>query len=132
MNAHLIPSIVAKIHDAKVNNKASVTVWGDGKARREFMFVGDLTNAIFKAVKDFSKLPDNMNIGAGFDHTILQYYEAVADIIGWSGAFEFDLSKPSGMRQKLCDISLQQEWGWTAETSLSQGISKTYEYFLEV
>ena len=65
MNAHLIPSIVAKIHDAKVNNKASVTVWGDGKARREFMFVGDLTNAIFKAVKDFSKLPDNMNIGAG-------------------------------------------------------------------
>ena len=132
MNAHLVPSIISKIHEAKVKNETSVTVWGDGSTRREFMFVGDLTNAIFKAIREFANLPDNMNIGVGFDHTIIQYYEAVAEMIGWNGTFEFDLSKPSGMKQKLCDISLQEKWGWKAETSLRQGISKTYEYFLEV
>lgn len=131
-HSHLIPAIIHKVHLAKVDNIKTVEIWGDGTARREFMYVGDLADALLKALGNFESAPDLMNIGLGHDHTINEYYEAVARVVGWNGEFTHDISKPVGMRQKLVSVKRQQNWGWTAPTSLEEGISKAYDYYLKV
>ena len=72
-----------------------------------------------------------MNIGLGHDHSINDYYATVADVIGWQGSFTHDLSRPVGMKQKLCSTKRQTDWGWTAPTSLRDGIAQTYRHYLE-
>lgn len=130
-NSHLLPAIIYKVHQAKLNNEAEVEIWGDGTARREFMYAGDLADAIWKAVEDSAALPGAMNIGLGIDHSINEYYATVADVIGWQGSFTHDLSRPVGMKQKLCSTERQIKWGWTAPTSLHDGIAQTYHHYLE-
>tara|TARA_R110000787_G_scaffold68753_7_gene153515 strand:+ start:183 stop:1118 length:936 start_codon:yes stop_codon:yes gene_type:complete len=130
-NSHLLPAIIHKVHHAKQNDEATVEIWGDGTARREFMYAGDLADAIWKAVFDPSALPGAMNIGLGHDHSINDYYATVADVIGWQGSFTHDLSRPVGMKQKLCSTKRQTDWGWTAPTSLRDGIAQTYRHYLE-
>ena len=127
----MIPAIIHKVHQAKVLNDKSVDIWGNGLARREFMFAGDLADAVLKALIDFDKIPALMNVGPGFDHSINDYYQVVAKIIGWNGKFEHDLTKPVGMQQKLVSIERQRAWGWSAGTSLEDGIAKTYEFYLK-
>ncbi|MGB7243610.1 MAG: GDP-L-fucose synthase [Sulfitobacter sp.] len=129
--SHLVPAIIAKMHDAKVLKRPSVEIWGDGTARREFMFAGDLADVALKAIDNIDGLPDLMNIGMGHDYSINEYYSAVADVIGWDGSFTHDLSKPVGMKQKLCSTARQIEWGWTAPTSLKDGLLKTYRHYKE-
>ena len=129
--AHLLPSIIQKIHSAKINNFDTVRVWGDGTARREFLYAEDLAGAILLAVEDLQGIPDIMNIGFGLDYSIKEYYETVAEVLNWEGIFEHDLSMPIGMMQKLNAIDRQKKWGLAAETSLKIGIKKTYQYFLE-
>ena len=129
--AHLLPSIIQKIHVAKVNNVNTVVVWGDGTARREFLYAEDLADAVLLAVEDLHRLPNIMNIGFGLDYSINEYYETVAEIVDWKCTWQHDLSMPVGMTQKLNAIDRQKEWGWTAQTSLKTGIKKTYQYFLE-
>ena len=94
------------------------------------MYAGDLADAIWKAVKDMGVLPDIFNCGLGYDYTINEYYRAVAEVIGWEGDFIHSLDKPVGMMQKLSDISRQRTWGWSPGTSLSEGLRKTYSYYL--
>lgn len=130
-NAHLIPSIIRKIHKAKVNNIGSVTIWGGGEARREFMFALDLAECIGCAINDFKALPSIMNVGLGYDYSVNEYYEIAKRVIGYEGGFTHDLSYPVGMEQKLLDITLQSKWGWKAKTSLEEGIKRTYEYYKE-
>jgi GDP-L-fucose synthase len=125
-----LPAIIHKIHLAKVNDDSTVEIWGDGKARREFMYAGDLADAVMKAAANIDTLPDLMNCGVGQDHTIRTYYETVADVIGWYGDFTYDLSRFVGMKQKLCATDRQSEWGWSAATSLPDGIKATYEFYL--
>ena len=86
-NSHLIPSIIHKIYQAKQTGKVSVEMWGDGTARREFMYAGDLADALVHAIKEFHTVPALMNIGLGHDYTINQYYEIVADVLGYTGSF---------------------------------------------
>ena len=129
--SHLIPAIIAKIHEAKIKKSKTVHIWGDGTARREFMYTADLADAIMKAIADIDNLPDLMNCGLGYDHSITTYYQAVADVIGWDGTFLHDLLKPEGMRQKLCSVDRMSEWGWSAQTSLYDGIKATYDYYIE-
>lgn len=129
-HSHLIPAIIHKISEAKLNGRLEVDIWGDGSARREFMYAGDLAGAVLQAVKDFDQLPDLMNIGLGYDHSINDYYAAAAQVIGWQGRFLHDISKPVGMRQKLVDITRQRNWGWMPTTSLSEGIQNAYKYYL--
>ncbi|MDE2258729.1 MAG: NAD-dependent epimerase/dehydratase family protein, partial [Betaproteobacteria bacterium] len=106
-------------------------MWGDGAARREFMYSGDMADAVMFAVNHFDSLPELMNVGMGHDYTISEYYAAVAEVIGWCGSLRHDLTKPIGMRQKLVSVTRQTLLGWTPATSLLEGLTKTYQYYLE-
>lgn len=130
-HSHLIPAIIHKIHQAKKQGLENVDIWGDGTARREFMYASDLAHAILQALLDYDKLPNIMNIGIGHDYSINEYYITVADVIDWHGKFIHDLTKPIGMKQKLIDINLQLNWGWKPATSLKSGITSTYQNYLE-
>ena len=130
-NSHLLPAIIHKVHQAKITGKQSVEIWGDGSARREFMYIEDLADAIYFAMESILDIPDLMNIGVGTDYTIKEYYESVSKVIGWQGEFVFDHSKPTGMAQKLSDTTLQSKWGWQPKTTLKEGIRLTYKYYLE-
>jgi GDP-L-fucose synthase len=129
-HSHLLPAIIHKVHLAKINDTPNVEIWGDGTARREFMYAGDLADAVMKAVANLDDLPDLMNCGLGHDHTINEYYQTVADVIGWNGTFTHDLARPVGMQQKLCATERQSRWGWSAPTRLRDGIQATYDFYL--
>lgn len=130
-HSHLIPAIIHKLHMAKVGNLTEVEIWGDGTARREFMYAGDLADAVLRALDGFDDLPDLMNIGLGHDFSINEYYAIAAEVVGWRGRFVHDLSKPVGMKQKLVDIGRQRAWGWMPTTALHEGIKKAYQYYLQ-
>lgn len=130
LHSHMVPAIIRKLHLAKLQKLPSVDIWGDGTARREFMYAGDLSDCIWRGVECFDSLPPIMNVGLGYDRTVNEYYRVAAAVVGYSGLFEHDLSKPVGMARKLVSIERSREWGWTAETSLHDGLAKTYEFFL--
>jgi GDP-L-fucose synthase len=130
-HSHLIPAIIHKVHVAKVQNLPEVEIWGDGTARREFMYAGDLADMLFRAIKEFNSLPELMNVGLGQDQTINEYYAAVADVLGYTGNFHHDLSKPEGIARKLVSIERQQELGWHGKTSLREGINFAYQFYLQ-
>lgn len=129
-HSHLVPAIINKIHQAKLSKQQSVEIWGDGTARREFMYAGDLADAVLRAITNFDSLPDYMNVGLGHDYTINEYYQAVAEVLRYTGEFIYNLSKPVGMSRKLVSVARQQTWGWVASHDLRVGIEKTYEYYL--
>jgi GDP-L-fucose synthase len=129
LNAHLVPALIRRMHEAKIAGAPTVTMWGDGTARREFMFVDDLAACVARAVDRFDTLPDLMNVGLGHDHSIAEYYGAVAACVGYEGRFEKDLTKPVGMRQKVVDTTRQTAWGWKPATALADGLRATYTYF---
>jgi len=130
-DSHLLPAIIHKVHQAKNNNENIVEIWGDGLARREFMYAGDFADAIIRAIHHFDSLPSYMNVGLGHDHTINNYYQAVADVIGFEGSFIHNLDKPVGMSRKLVNIDRQTSWGWSPKHDLTLGIQKTYEFYLK-
>lgn len=129
-HSHLLPALVHKVHLAKVDDKPSVEIWGDGTVRREFMYAGDLADAVMKAAADIDSMPELMNCGLGYDHTINEYFAMVADVIGWEGTLSHDLSKPVGMKQKLGATDRQTAWGWSPKTSLRDAIRATYDFYL--
>lgn len=130
-NSHMIPAVIAKIHSAIKSGSEEVDIWGNGEARREFMYAGDLADFIYFSIKQFNELPQLLNVGLGHDYTINEYYRAAAEVLGYQGKFTHDLSKPVGMKQKLIDTTKLQALGWKAKTSLVDGIQNTYKYFLE-
>ena len=125
----MIPAAIRKISEAKVSNIEYVEIWGDGLSRREFMYASDFADFINFAVDNFDNLPQNMNVGLGEDFTILQYYEKIAQVLGYEGEFMFDTSKPSGMKQKLVDTSLLNSFGWSHQYTLEHGIAETYQFY---
>lgn len=130
-HSHLIPAIIHKLHQAKVHGHSSVDIWGDGTARREFMYAGDVADAIVQATVNFQSMPELMNVGLGHDYSINEYYAVTAEVIGWHGQFVHDLSKPVGMMQKLVCVKRQKEWGWSSTTSLAEGIGRAYQFYLK-
>ena len=130
IKSHMIPAAIQKVHRAKTEQLTSVEIWGDGLARREFMYAEDLADAVFFALDNLSKLPNMVNVGLGFDYTINEYYEYIAKVVNYQGKFEHDISKPVGMKQKLVNTDKLQQLGWTHKFSLEEGLEKTYQYYL--
>lgn len=128
--SHMIPAVIHKLHEAKERGETSVEIWGKGDARREFLYVGDLVEAVFQALENFERMPALMNIGLGHDYSVSEYYEIAARVVGYQGSFHHDLSKPTGMQRKLSNIALATQWGWKPRHSLEQGLEKTYQYYL--
>lgn len=129
--SHLVPAIIKKTYLAKKNNEESITIWGDGKARREFMYAGDFADFLNFSILNFDKLPRYLNVGLGIDHTVEEYYQTVARLMDFKGFFNYDLEAPTGMKRKLNDIKLLSDLGWRYSTDLEKGIERTIKYFEE-
>lgn len=129
-HSHLVAAVIHKLHAAKESGADEVDIWGDGTARREFMYAGDLADFLIAALERLDSLPEMVNAGVGTDHTVDEYYEVAARAIGYSGRFRHDLGKPVGMARKLVSTARADAWGWRACTSLEDGIAKTYDYYL--
>ena len=129
-DAHVAAAVIDKVYQAKKNNVNQIQIWGDGMARREFMYAGDLAEAIIRSINYFDELPKYMNIGSGVDMTINEYYKEVAKVIGFTGNFTHDETKPVGMIRKIVNVDLQNKWGWQPKISLEVGLKKTYEFYL--
>jgi GDP-L-fucose synthase len=127
--AHMVPSALRKVDDATRQGAHEVEIWGDGSARREFMYVGDLAEFVAQAVERFESLPDVLNVGLGHDWSVEEYYEAAAATVGYGGEFTHDTSKPVGMDRKLLDTRRVASWGWRPAWTLRDGLSATYDYY---
>ena len=129
ISGHMIPGVINRMSMAKKENMDSIEAWGDGTARREFMLASDLADFVFYALSNFDDLPLVMNVGVGQDHSIADYYRAIASTIGFEGTLKFDTTKPVGMHRKLLDISEQKKLGWKPAKSLQEGLKEAYHYF---
>ncbi|MHB9035623.1 MAG: GDP-L-fucose synthase family protein [Armatimonadota bacterium] len=129
-SSHLIAAIIDKIHGAKANGEPNVVIWGDGSARREFLYADDLAEYICSCLEHMGQLPDYLNVGYGTDHSVLEYYQMAAEVIGYDGDFVFDTGKPVGMSTKLLDSSRAYGCGWRPSTTPRDGIKRTYDYYL--
>jgi len=127
--SHMIPAVIRKIHEAIMEGKSTVEIWGDGTARREFMYVGDLAEFVLFALQHIHQLPEMINVGLGYDYSINEYYTTIASILGFTGSFVHNLDKPVGMKQKVVDVSRADNLGWKASTTLETGIEKTLAFF---
>jgi GDP-L-fucose synthase len=130
-HSHLIPAVIRKIHEVKAVGGKTVDIWGDGTARREFMCAADLADFIWFATDRMYQIPQNLNVGLGYDYSIREYYAATAAVIGFEGSFKYDLSKPVGMRQKLVDVTQLESLGWRYKTGLIEGIRAAYNFYLQ-
>lgn len=129
-SSHVLPAMMRKFHEAKLNNNSPVELWGSGTPMREFLFVDDMADAVVYAFEN--KLADNLyNIGTGVDLTIKALAELIQNTVGHTGEIKWDATKPDGTPRKLMDVSKMADAGWTAETELKEGIEKTYRWFLE-
>lgn len=127
-SSHVLPAMLRKFHEAKLNNNAPVTLWGSGTPMREFLHVDDLAKAVVFAVEN--KLPEHLyNVGTGADVTIKQLAETIQNVIGYTGTINWDATKPDGTPRKLMDVSKLNTLGWKAEIQLKEGIESTYEWF---
>lgn len=129
--SHLVAAVIKKIHDAKIRGDTEVEIWGDGTARREFMYAGDLADAVCHVAERYHEAPPMMNLGIGGDHSVDDYYRVVADVVGYTGGFRHDTSRPTGMARKLVDTTRQRALGWAPSVTLRQGVEETYAFFLE-
>jgi GDP-L-fucose synthase len=127
--SHVLPAMIRKFHEAKLNDNSSVTLWGSGKPFREFLFVDDLADAVYFAL--VNQLDESLyNVGYGSDLSICDLALVVQQITGHTGEIIWDSSKPDGTPKKLMDISKLNQLGWVAKTTLKDGLEKTYEWFL--
>ena len=125
----MIPAVIKRVTEAKKASIDEIEMWGDGTARREFMYVGDFVEFLIFSISQFEKLPKIMNIGLGCDYTIEQYYNSIIKVIGFEGSVKKNLNQPIGMKKKQVDISKQTSLGWKPNHNLIQGIEKTYNYY---
>ena len=128
-NSHVLPALIRRFHEAKKSGVNSVTIWGTGTPRREFLYVDDLAEAAVFLMQNYSDA-EHVNIGCGEDVTIIELAELVARAVGYTGQIQTDPSKPDGTPQKLLDVSILTKLGWKSTTTLSTGIALTYaDYF---
>lgn len=128
--SHVAAALIRKTHTAKVSGAKTVTLWGTGTPKREFLFVDDLADACLHLMQSYSG-EAFVNIGIGEDVSIAEFASLVADVVGYDGSFVYDPSKPDGTPRKLVDVSRLNELGWQARTSLRDGLTQTYAWYLD-
>ncbi|GAB4286758.1 MAG: GDP-L-fucose synthase [Ignavibacteriaceae bacterium] len=135
--SHVLPALIRKFHEAKVNGKPLVTLWGTGKPKREFLYVDDLANAIRFLIENtnaedlYETGITHLNIGSGVDLSISELASVIAEIVGYKGSVRYDTTKPDGTPRKLMDVTRINNLGWKYSVSLEDGIRKTYDFFLK-
>lgn len=130
LKSHVVPGLVAKLHNAKINNDKDYTVWGSGTPLREFLFVDDLVTAIELIIKKNITKFDVINIGSGEEISIRMLAEAVKAVVGFSGNLIFDDSKPDGINRKVLDSSIIRSHAWLPSYDLKLGLQKTYDWYI--
>ena len=138
-NSHVIPALLRRIHEAKVNGDEQVTIWGSGNARREFLHVDDMAAACLHVMglsddiytEQTEPMLSHINVGTGVDVTIRELAETICEAVNFKGGLAFDTSKPDGTPKKLLDISRLTKLGWNAQIGLKEGLQSTYQWFLE-
>jgi len=129
-DSHVIPALIRKIHEAKDSGQNVVMVWGSGEPRREFLHVDDLADACLFLLRNYNDIGP-INVGWGKDFSIRELAEIISSVIGYTGEFEFDASKPDGTPRKLLNVSKLQKLGWRAKITLESGIQATYQWYLK-
>jgi GDP-L-fucose synthase len=129
LGGHVVAAMIMKFHAAKSTGDPTVTIWGTGTPRREFLFTEDLADGLVFMMKHYSG-PGHLNLGTGIDITIRELAEAVAKVSGWSGECVYDRTKPDGMMRKVMDISRLASLGWKARTRFEDGIKVAYEWYV--
>lgn len=129
-NSHVLPALIRKFHEAKINKVPEVVMWGTGSPLREFLFVDDLADALLHLMLNYND-ESHINIGTGEDISIAELSHLVKETIGYEGNIVNDLSKPDGTPRKLLDVSLLKQSGWSYKTSLKEGISMVYQWYLK-
>jgi GDP-L-fucose synthase len=129
-NSHVPAALLRRFHEAKLAGDGAVSVWGSGTPRREFLWADDLADACIFLMKNYSGV-SHVNIGQGTDVTIREFSEMIADVVDYKGKLEFDTTRPDGAPQKLLDVSRLTALGWTAPTSIKDGLGKYYAWYLE-
>jgi len=129
-NSHVMPALIRKFHDAKINGLKEVEVWGTGTPKREFLHVDDMADASVYLMNNYDG-EEFVNVGVGEDVSIKELAETVKEVVGFEGELKFDTSKPDGTPRKLLDVSKLNSAGWKANTKLKVGISTTYDWFVD-
>lgn len=129
-NSHVLPALMRRIHEAKIADSPEVVIWGSGTPRREFLFVDDLADAIIFLMDNYDS-GEPINVGVGDDLSIREVAELVAEVVGYQGKLVQDTSKPDGTPRKLLDVTRLNNLGWKAQTSLKDGLEKTYAWYLD-
>lgn len=127
--SHVIPSLIRRIHEAKINNDPEVTIWGTGISRREFLHVDDLADAIVWLLANYDK-KQFLNVGTGEDISVKELAEQIKELVGYQGSLVFDATKPDGMPKKLLDVSRIHEANWHHNIELKEGLRRTYDWYL--
>jgi GDP-L-fucose synthase len=130
-NSHVLPALIRRFHEAKINNAEQVTIWGSGSPLREFLFADDLAEACYYLMQNYDE-PTLINIGTGEDISIKDLAVLIKKVIGYEGSLTFDSSKPDGTPRKLMDVSKLHKLGWKHKVELAQGIKLAYEDFLNI
>ena len=138
-NSHVIPALIQRFHNAKINNDDKVKVWGSGKVKREFMYVDDMAAASLfvlelskeKYQKSTNPTLSHINIGTGKEITIHKLAEIIKETVGFKGTIVFDTTKPDGTLRKLIDVSLIESLGWSHSIDLPKGLKDTYQWYIE-
>lgn len=129
-SSHVLPALMRKIHEAKINGASTVEVWGTGKPKREFLFADDLADALLFLMQNYNG-NEIVNVGIGADVAISELIDMIREIVGFTGDIVYNTDMPDGTPRKLVDVGKINELGWQAKTSLEEGIAKTYRWFLE-
>ena len=137
-NSHVIPALMRRFHDAKINNNSEVTVWGSGNAMREFLYVDDMAAASLFVLEldeityqaNTKPMLSHINIGTGKDITICELAETMKEVVGFKGKLTFDATKPEGAPRKLIDVTCLSRMGWRYGVDLKDGLSRTYKWYL--
>jgi len=128
-NSHVLPALIRRFHEAKLANAESISIWGTGNPRREFLHSDDLADAVLFLMENYND-SEIVNVGCGEDQTIRALAETICEVVGYSGSLAFDSTRPDGTPQKVLDISKIRALGWTPEIPLKNGLEQVYQWYL--